>query len=199
MDQQIVVFLRGVDILQHGSHVAHIRIAHPEILQGKADTVIAGGKMRFENRQAAFAIDGAERMGAVGRRADHCVKGLLQLPAQVVTQAALIERKVTAYDQECLRPTRAQHGAEAAPVAALAYYMTAKANRFVKTSGYLTKQLDAIFTCHQSQFPGDSGDAIKLYLKLRSATFGLRRLSPSAEGFRVLTQTHMHCLPEMGD
>lgn len=92
-----------------------------------------------------------------------------------------------------------EYGAEAAPVAALAYYMTAKANRFVKTSGYLTKQLDAIFTCHQSQFPGDSGDAIKLYLKLRSATFGLRRLSPSAEGFRVLTQTHMHCLPEMGD
>lgn len=92
-----------------------------------------------------------------------------------------------------------EYGAEAAPVAALAYYMTAKANRFVKTSGYLTKQLDAIFTCHQSQFPGDSGDAIKLYLKLRSATFGLLRLSPSAEGFRVLTQTHMHCLPEMGD
>lgn len=92
-----------------------------------------------------------------------------------------------------------EYGAEAAPVAALAYYMTAKANRFVKTSGYLTKQLDAIFTCHQSQFPGDSGDTIKLYLKLRSATFGLRRLSPSAEGFRVLTQTHMHCLPEMGD
>lgn len=92
-----------------------------------------------------------------------------------------------------------EYGAEAAPVAALAYYMTAKANRFVKTSGYLTKQLDAIFTCHQSQFPGDSGDAIKLYLQLRSATFGLRRLSPSAEGFRVLTQTHMHCLPEMGD
>lgn len=92
-----------------------------------------------------------------------------------------------------------EYGAETAPVAALAYYMTAKANRFVKTSGYLTKQLDAIFTCHQSQFPGDSGDAIKLYLKLRSATFGLRRLSPSAEGFRVLTQTHMHCLPEMGD
>lgn len=92
-----------------------------------------------------------------------------------------------------------EYGAEAAPVAVLAYYMTAKANRFVKTSGYLTKQLDAIFTCHQSQFPGDSGDAIKLYLKLRSATFGLRRLSPSAEGFRVLTQTHMHCLPEMGD
>ncbi len=91
------------------------------------------------------------------------------------------------------------YGAEPAPVAALAYYMTAKGNSFVKTNGYLDKQLDAIFTCHQSQFPGDTGDAIKLYLKLRSATFGLRRLSPSAEAFRLLTPTHMHCLPEMGD
>ncbi len=91
------------------------------------------------------------------------------------------------------------YGAGPAPVAALAYYMTAKANSFVKTKGYLDKQLDAIFTCHQSQFPGDTGDAIRLYLKLRSATFGLRRLAPAAEGFRVLTPTHMHCLPEMGD
>ena len=92
-----------------------------------------------------------------------------------------------------------EHGAEPAPVAALAYYMTAKANRFVKTKGFLDKQLDAIFACHLSQFPGDSGDAIKLYLKLRSITFGLRCLSPAAEGFRVLGPVHMHCLPEMGD
>ena len=92
-----------------------------------------------------------------------------------------------------------EHGAEPAPVAALAYYMTAKANRFVKTKGFLDKQLDAIFSCHLSQFPGDSGDSIKLYLKLRSITFGLRCLSPAAEGFRVLGPVHMHCLPEMGD
>lgn len=92
-----------------------------------------------------------------------------------------------------------EYGAEPAPVAALAYYMTAKGNSFVKTAGYLDKQLDAIFACHQSQFPGDTDDAIKLYLKLRSATFGLRRLTFSAEAFRLLTPTHMHCLPEMGD
>lgn len=92
-----------------------------------------------------------------------------------------------------------EHGAEPAPVAALAYYMTAKANRFVKTKGFLDKQLDAIFACHLSQFLGDSGDAIKLYLRLRSITFGLRCLSPAAEGFRVLGPVHMHCLPEMGD
>ena len=92
-----------------------------------------------------------------------------------------------------------EYGAEPAPVAALAYYMTAKANRFVKTNGYLSKQLDAIFSCHQSQFPGDSGDAIKLYLRLRSALLGLRSLRGCAEGFRVLGQLHMHCLPEFGD
>ena len=91
------------------------------------------------------------------------------------------------------------YGAEPAPVAALAYYITAKGNSFVKTKGYLDKQLEAIFTCHQSQFPGDTGDAIKLYLKLRSATFGLCRLTRSAEAFRLLTPTHMHCLPEIGD
>lgn len=92
-----------------------------------------------------------------------------------------------------------EYGTEPAPVAVLAYYMTAKANGFVKTAGFLDKQLDAIFTCHQSQFSGSDGDAIKLYLKLRSATFGLRRLTRSAEAFRLLTPTHMHCLPEMGD
>lgn len=92
-----------------------------------------------------------------------------------------------------------EYGAEPAPVAALAYYMTAKANRFVKTNGYLSKQLDAIFNCHQSQFPGDSGDAIKLYLRLRSALLGLRSLRGCAEGFRVLGRLHMHCLPEFGD
>lgn len=92
-----------------------------------------------------------------------------------------------------------EYGAESAPVAALAYYMTAKPNRYIKTTGYLNKQLDAIFTCHQSQFPGGSGNAIKLYLKLRAASLGLRSLKGCAEGFRVLGQLHMHCLPEFGD
>ena len=37
-----------------------------------------------------------------------------------------------------------------------------------------------------------------LYLKLRAADFGLRSLGGKAEGFRVLSKTHMHCLPEAG-
>lgn len=95
----------------------------------------------------------------------------------------------------------ARWGAEAAPVEAVALYMTARPNRFVKTPGMLQKQLAAIFECHKSQFPPGCADAksISLYLKLRSADFGLRTLCPAAEGFRVLGRTQMHCLPEAGE
>jgi len=90
--------------------------------------------------------------------------------------------------------------AQPAPVQAIAYYMTAKPNRYVKTSRYLHKQLSSIFDCHTSQFPPGSGESnsLRLYLKLRSIDFGLRSLKGRAEGFRVLGQTHMHCLPEAG-
>ncbi len=93
----------------------------------------------------------------------------------------------------------AQYGAAPAPVQALAFYMTAKPNRFVKTNGLLHQQLDAIL-CHRTQFPQDSEafKSLSLYLKLRSVDFGLRSLKGRAEGFRVLGQTHMHCLPEAG-
>lgn len=86
----------------------------------------------------------------------------------------------------------------AAPVKALALYMTARPNRYVDTAGYLKKQLQAIFCCHLSQFPKDSedGNSIQLYLKLRSFEFGLRSFHKCAEGFRVLGPTQMHCLPE---
>lgn len=93
-----------------------------------------------------------------------------------------------------------EYGAEPAPVKALAYYMTAKPTQYIKTSGYLKKQLDAIFSCHVSQFPEGCGDAqsIPLYLKIRSIDFGMRSLKGCAEGFRVLGVTQMHCLPEAG-
>lgn len=94
----------------------------------------------------------------------------------------------------------ADYGAKAAPVKALAYYMTAKPNSFVKTTGFVERQLDAIFSNHVSQFPPDTQDAksISLYIKLRAADFGLRSFSKQAEGFRVLGVTQMHCLPEAG-
>ncbi len=92
------------------------------------------------------------------------------------------------------------YGAQKAPVQALAYYMTAKPNRFVKTSGYLKLQMQSIFDCHESQFPKGCKEAesIRLYLKLRAVDFGLRSFKGCAEGFRVLGTTHMHCLPEAG-
>lgn len=93
----------------------------------------------------------------------------------------------------------ARYGAEPAPVQALAFYMTARPNRFVGTRGLLPKQLDALL-CHGTQFPpaSEAYQSVALYLKLRSLDFGLRSLKGRAEGFRVLSQTQMHCLPEAG-
>ena len=93
-----------------------------------------------------------------------------------------------------------QYGLPAAPVKAIAFYMTAHPTRYVDTSGFLQKQLDAIFSCHLSQFPAgsDAAKALALYLKIRAYDFGLRSLHKTAEGFRVLSQQQMHCLPEAG-
>ena len=95
----------------------------------------------------------------------------------------------------------AGYGAKAAPVKALALYMTAKPNQYIKTSGYLNRQLKAVFSCHKSQFPDgcDEAKSISMYLKLRSLDYGLCSLKGAAEGFRVLGVTQMHCLPEAGD
>lgn len=94
-----------------------------------------------------------------------------------------------------------RHGAASAPVKAIAYYMTALPNRYVRTSKELLKrQLSAIFDCHKSQFSDGSaeGRAIAMYLRIRSLNFGLRCFSLHAEGFRMLDTLRMHCLPEAG-
>ncbi len=94
----------------------------------------------------------------------------------------------------------AKFGAGPSDVQALAFYMTAKPNRFVKTSrALLERQLESIL-CHKTQFTMDSEafKSVSLYLKLRSFCFGCRHRSDHAEGFRVLGRTHMHCLPEAG-
>ena len=91
-------------------------------------------------------------------------------------------------------------GAEACAVKAVAFYMTAKPNVYMKTTGYLKKQLAALFENHVSQYPEGCADrkAIELYLKLRARDFGFRSFKLTAEGFRMLGVTHMHCLPEAG-
>lgn len=95
------------------------------------------------------------------------------------------------------REIMALHGAKRADVQALAYYMTARPNRFVRTGAYAQCQLDAL-RAHSSQFPSDSEAfrSLSLYLKLRAADFGIRSLNGRVEGFRVLGKTQMHCLPE---
>lgn len=95
------------------------------------------------------------------------------------------------------REIMALHGAAPADVQALAYYMTARPNRFVKTGESFDRQIAAL-RCHASQFPENSEAwrSLALYLKLRARDFGLRSLSGRAEGFRVLGRTQMHCLPE---
>lgn len=94
----------------------------------------------------------------------------------------------------------AKYGAEAAPVKAIALFMTAHPNRYVNTRGYLKKQLEALTTCFPSQYPKENpaSDSIVLYIKLRAYEFGFRRFCGTAEGFRVLGVTQMHCLPESG-
>ncbi len=93
-----------------------------------------------------------------------------------------------------------KRGAEPANVQALAFYMTAKPNRYVKTRGLLDRQLNALLL-HKTQFPKESEafKSISAYLKLRAADFGIRTLGGQAEGFRVLGRTQMHCLPEAGN
>lgn len=92
------------------------------------------------------------------------------------------------------------YGAKAAPVQAVAFFMTARPNRYVRTSGFMRRQIDTLLTGFPSQFPeGDPGiSGIILYLRIRAFAFGLRSLKGCAEGFRVLGALHMHCLPESG-
>lgn len=91
--------------------------------------------------------------------------------------------------------------ANSADVKAIAFYFTSKGNCFVGTRGYEKTQLASIFSCHKSQFPENSeaGKSIALYLRLRSAYYGLKSFRGRAETFRVLNQTQMHCFPEGGD
>ena len=91
-------------------------------------------------------------------------------------------------------------GTSPCPLKAVAFYMTAKPNVYMKTTGFLKKQLAAIFDNHLSQYPQGCADrdAIGLYLKLRARDFGMRSCHITAEGFRMLGTIHMHCLPEAG-
>ncbi len=100
----------------------------------------------------------------------------------------------------CFAPNAAimeSYQTKRAPLQAVAFFMTADVNQIIGTSGYFERQMEAL-ACHKSQFPkGCAAEkSITMYLKIRSVDFGLHTLQKTGEGFRVLGQTHMHCLPE---
>ncbi|MBQ6439669.1 MAG: PIG-L family deacetylase [Mogibacterium sp.] len=93
-----------------------------------------------------------------------------------------------------------REGADSADVKGIAYYMTAKPNRYVRVTKEMFRlQNEALFGCHISQFPAENAETkqLQIYLKLRSADYGLRNMCMHAEGFRVLGPAHMHCTPEV--
>ena len=96
-------------------------------------------------------------------------------------------------------PVMESFGTKAAPVRAIAFFMTADNNQFIETSGFFPRQMEAL-ACHKTQFPKGCATekTITAYLKIRAVDLGLRTLHRTGEGFRVLGQTHMHCLPEAG-
>ena len=92
------------------------------------------------------------------------------------------------------------YDAKPAPVAAIAYYYTARPNTYVRTRGFVDVQLASLFNHHLSQFPPKRAEALSLrrYLKLRSFFMGLHTLSLHAEGFRMLDRMRMHVVSEAG-
>jgi LmbE family N-acetylglucosaminyl deacetylase len=83
---------------------------------------------------------------------------------------------------------------------ALAYYYTARPNKYFKVSGYQKKQFEAL-KHFKSQFKiSENGrselDMICMYLRLRSLHFGLPRFMGRAEGFRVNSMMMTHCCAE---
>ncbi len=88
------------------------------------------------------------------------------------------------------------YGLSSAPLKAICYYMSARNNTVCKvTKEDFHAQLDAL-KMHKSQFRADA--SVFTYLRLRSFEYGLKRFRAHAEGFRMLTETEMHCLPEKG-
>ena len=91
-----------------------------------------------------------------------------------------------------------KYGAARATVKAVAFYMSAHCNTCFKTTGYFNKQVKSIVDYHKSQYPNDEFNSIKLYLKLRSIEYGIKGFHINAEGYRILGEIHMHCMPESG-
>ena len=92
-------------------------------------------------------------------------------------------------------------------LAGIAYFFTNRPNRYVRTTKYFKKQMEAL-NLHKSQMSlvepyGNGqktiGDMFKLMVMVRNLRYGLRRCALQAEAFRVLAISHTHIMPEVGE
>ncbi|HOK81997.1 MAG: PIG-L family deacetylase [Clostridiales bacterium] len=83
---------------------------------------------------------------------------------------------------------------------ALAYYYTARPNRYFALKGYQKKQFEAL-KAFKSQFTytedgKGSLNMLFIYLKIRALHFGIPRFKGKADGFRVNSPLMIHCCAE---
>lgn len=181
-----------------------------ELAERRKEESIASAKMlgvedvRFLNFCDGGFYDRDQMRNAIARVIGDVNPQLLFCPDPDVNSECHMDHKnVGAIVKElaCFAPYAGimdRYGAKSADVKALAMYMTANTNRYVNTTGFLDKQINSVFSSHLSQFPVGCSDtkSITTYLKLRAYDFGIKNFCKTAEGFRVLGTTHMHCLPE---
>ena len=189
---------------ERGNALAEIR--RKESL--KSAEMLGVSDVRFLNLRDGGQYDQAEMLRGIAKTVSDFRPDIIFAPdplSRSESHKDHLETGACAREIACFAPypgIMAGYGAEnPADVQAIAYYMTARPNAFVKTSGLLPLQLRSVFDCHLSQYPEGSQEAkdIALYLTLRAHDFGLRSFHRTAEGFRMLTKTEMHCLPEAGE
>jgi LmbE family N-acetylglucosaminyl deacetylase len=96
----------------------------------------------------------------------------------------------------------ADQGLSAAAVKAIAFYYTARPNRYVRVTKALLRTTIEAVRKHQSQFPENTEEGryflkvLKLYLNLQGIRYGLRCFARRAQGFKVYDAKHIHCGPE---
>ena len=94
-----------------------------------------------------------------------------------------------------------EQGLEAHGVKAIAFYYTARPNRYVRVTKTVKTAIEAIKK-HASQFPQTTTEGayylkmLKLYLNIQGIRYGLRCFSRRAQGFKVYDARHIHCGPE---
>lgn len=89
---------------------------------------------------------------------------------------------------------------EVAQPKGIAYYYTDKPNSYVYISKYIDKKFQSL-KAHKSQFDADDTTRemykyIKLGLKANAIRYGIRKLHRYADAYRVLSISHLHCLPD---